>query len=117
MKYDLSNIARRANSYAAAMGKSRAFKKAWAEEKLAIAEAARFELEMKDRWSREDFNRNRELSDNIAVLRKRISDLEEVTAAPTAEAVRKELTWEEQMDALLEAYKDDPFMRSLRRAA
>jgi len=42
MKYNLSTIARRANSLAADMGKSLAFKKAWAEAKIERLEKAMY---------------------------------------------------------------------------
>jgi hypothetical protein len=112
MLYNLSTIARRANALARDMGKSAAFKKAWAEEKIAVAEAAPFMLEMQDRWDAADFEQSRELNAVIAAQSAAIAPALTVVPAP-----RKELTWEEELEAFINANKSDPLIRNLGKAA
>jgi hypothetical protein len=91
MKYNLSAITRRANRYAAAIGKSRAFKKAWAEAKVDRLENELFTLKMKDVFEAEDFLLCYSLNDKINEQRKVIAAME--PQAHIAEDPRKANTW------------------------
>ncbi|MCL2300828.1 MAG: hypothetical protein FWC27_11870 [Firmicutes bacterium] len=73
MKYNLSSIARRANALARTMSKSLAWRKAWAEAKIANAESALFVLRMKDRMDAADFTQSRELAAEITRLQASIA--------------------------------------------
>ncbi|MCL2300247.1 MAG: hypothetical protein FWC27_08910 [Firmicutes bacterium] len=73
MKYNLSNIARRANALARSMNQSLAWRKAWAEAKIANAESALFELRMKDHMDAADFTQSRELAAEITRLQASIA--------------------------------------------
>jgi len=74
MKYNRSNIARRANALARTMDRSAAWKTAWAEAKMAVAESALFVLGMKDRMDAADFDQARELRAEIAKQRAAIKE-------------------------------------------
>jgi len=82
MKYNLSKIARRANVLTATMIQSAAWKKAWAEEKIAIAEAALFALEMKDRWDAANFEQSRTLNAVITAQRATIAPALTIVKTP-----------------------------------
>jgi|GEM_PF-7018685 len=85
MKYNRSDIARRANALARSMDKSNAWKLAWAEAKVAQLEEQEFTLKMKDRWSQEDFVQGAILNSAIWAAYRRIADLKNTqTAQPLA---------------------------------
>ena len=75
MKYNRSEIARRANALTATMDKSNAWKLAWAEAKVARLEDQEFTLKMKDRWSQEDFVQGALLNSTIWAAYRRIAEL------------------------------------------
>jgi len=86
MKYNLSNIARRANALTRTMNQSAAWKMAWAEEKLNTAEKVLFVLKMKDRMDAADFTQSRELNAEIAALRQSTAALK-IVEAPRTDAL------------------------------
>jgi len=97
MKYNLSNIARRANALTATMNQSAAWKLAWAEAKIDRLEEQLFVLNMKDRMTAAELDQSRELNAAIAALRQ--------STAPALKVVEvKEQSWEELMAAILANY-------------
>ena len=122
MKYNLSAIVRRANSYAAAIGKSRAFKKSWAEEKMERLEGQLFMLNMVDFWSDADRAEYDRLSREISALRSQIASIENAqvfqfaAARPTApqmsmdELISLQITymdWPEALDRITDVFNGD----------
>jgi len=80
MKYNRSEIARRANALTATMDKSNAWKLAWAEAKVTHLEEQEFTLKMKDRWSQEDFVQGAVLNSAIWAAYRRIAGLKNTQA-------------------------------------
>jgi len=114
MKYNRSNIARRANALARSMSRSTAWRKAWAEEKLAVAESALFVLRMKDRMSGGDHAEAARLGREITDLRKAIQPLCIVEAPHKANL---EPLFSDEYAALCRKYAGDTAaLRRLQRA-
>ena len=114
MKYNRSNIARRANVLTRSMDKSRAWRKAWAEEKLAVAEAALFILQMKDRMSGDDYAEAARLGREAADLHKALQPLCIVEAPRKANL--EPLLRDEYADLCRKYADDSAALRRLQRA-